>query len=155
MPAFVDLYAIWSTMHNIVASSTWDLYEECLQSPRIDLNSRDEQGRAVIHHLMHHGTPEHISRLVNDHTSVNINRQDFSGLTALHFAVLGSRLDMIRTLLDLPNIRLDLIDNEGRTPLALTSYWGFKTVALALIDHSAAFPLPQANQLSALVLAAK
>lgn len=142
------------TMCNIIYADAWNLYEECIQSPKIDINNQDELGRAVIHHLAHLGLPERISSLVRRRPSVDINIQDIKGHTPLHVAVLGSQIEVLRVLLGIPGIRLDLADKEGRTPLALTSHRGLKAVAHTLIDHSAALPLPKDGHISALVVAA-
>ena len=61
----------------------------------------------------------------------------------------------VKTLLKVPNIRLDRVDNSNRTVFTLATFWGFQTIALALIETSQAFPISDKDQLSGLVFAAK
>lgn len=49
----------------------------------------------------------------------NINAQDASGRSALHWAVENNNIDAVNQLLQCPNIDFNLEDNDGYTPLSI------------------------------------
>lgn len=130
-----------------------DLYDALLHHPLTNLADQDEQGQTLLHSLVYSATIERISEVADVH-DVDVNIQDNSGSTPLHLATTTGRTDVVRKLLTVPGIRLDLADKQGRTPFTLATYWGLRSMALTLIEHSQAFPVPEAHQLSGLVLAA-
>lgn len=144
-----------SNLRRAMESKAWDLYEALLCHPLTDPNAPDQHDQGVLHALVQKGSLNRISEVVDVLHSVDVNLQDLNGSTPLHLATSIGRADVVRKLLNVPGIRLDLTDKQGRTALTLATYWGMKSMALVLIEHSQAFPLPEANQLSALVLAAQ
>ncbi|OAQ75600.1 ankyrin repeats (3 copies) domain-containing protein [Purpureocillium lilacinum] len=132
-----------------------DLYARLLRHPLTDHNAGDTQGRAFLHYLVRAGNIDRISQLLDASGDVDVNVQGHDGFTPLHLAVVLGHGDVVRTLLAVPGIRLDLEDTHGRTALTLATYWGMKRIALILIEHSQAFPLPGADQPSALVFSAQ
>jgi ankyrin repeat protein len=133
----------------------WNLYEALLRHPMTDLSARNARGETLLHHQMQFGTLDRIAELLDLIDEVDLNPQDCEGRTPLHVATMLEKEDAVRMLLARPGIRLNLVDNMGRTPLALATYWGRNKMALTLIEHTGAFPLAKEGHLSALVLAAK
>ncbi|KAM0314335.1 hypothetical protein ACHAPQ_011844, partial [Fusarium lateritium] len=133
----------------------WDLYDTLLSHTMTDLSARNVRGETLLHHQMQFGTLDRITELLDLIDEVDLNPQDCEGRTPLHVATMLEKEDAVRMLLAKPGIRLNLVDNMGRTPLALATYWGRNKMALTLIEHAGAFPLAEEGHLSALVLAAK
>ncbi|KAM0266918.1 hypothetical protein ACHAPA_006487 [Fusarium lateritium] len=136
-------------------SRAWDLYDTLLSHSMTDLSARNVRGETLLHHQMQFGTLDRITELLDLIDEVDLNPQDCEGRTPLHVATMLEKEDAVRMLLAKPGIRLNLVDNMGRTPLALATYWGRNKMALTLIEHAGAFPLAKEGHLSALVLAAK
>ncbi|UZP34905.1 hypothetical protein NXS19_002721 [Fusarium pseudograminearum] len=144
-----------SNLRLALAAEAWDLYDELLCHPMTDLSARNKQGGTMLHDQVECGPIERISEMLDLTTETDLNAQDRDGYTPLHLATSLGREDVVRLLLNKPGIRLDLTDKLGRTPLTLATYWGLKSMALVLIEHSEAFPIARGGHLSALVLAAK
>lgn len=70
-------------------------------------------------------------------SGVNPNVQDKNGLTPLHHAVESGHLNLVSTLLNLPNINFEISDNGSLTPLLLAIKEGKTDVAEALINKGA------------------
>lgn len=133
----------------------WDLYDTLLCHSMTDLSARNTRGETLLHDLVRLGPNERIAELLDMISEIDVNSQDHEGYAPLHLATVLERQDAVRMLLGKPGIRLDLTDNNGRTPLTLATYWGLKKMALVLIEHSEAFPIATEDQLSALVVSAK
>ncbi|RYP68053.1 hypothetical protein DL771_006894 [Monosporascus sp. 5C6A] len=118
-----------------------------------DLDRRNSQGRVALHHLVHYADEEVLSKFL-DNCIFDVNVQDRIGYTPLYLATTMRKLNVMKRLLNVYGVRVDLTDNQGRTPLTLATYWGHKAAALVLIEHSQAFPTPERGQLSSLVCAA-
>ncbi|CAJ0545078.1 Ff.00g085510.m01.CDS01 [Fusarium sp. VM40] len=136
-------------------NGAWNLYDALLSHPMTDLSARNVLGETLLHHQMQFGTLDRIAELLDLIDEVDLNPQDCEGRTPLHVATMLEKEHAVRMLLARPGIRLNLVDNMGRTPLALATYWGRNKMALTLIEHAGAFPLAKEGHLSALVLAAK
>ncbi|RGP71285.1 ankyrin repeats 3 copies domain-containing [Fusarium sporotrichioides] len=136
-------------------AKAWDLYDELLSHPMTDLSARNDQGGTLLHDQVRGGPIQRVSEMLDLITETDLNAQDRDGYTPLHLGTSLGREDVVRMLLSKPGIRLDLTDRIGRTPLTLATYWGLKSMALVLIEHSEAFPIARGGHLSALVLAAK
>ncbi|KFY32742.1 hypothetical protein V495_08780 [Pseudogymnoascus sp. VKM F-4514 (FW-929)] len=143
-----------SNIRYAIEGNAQDLFEELLHHPTTNLGDRDRQGQTLLHSIVYTASIEQISQVTNVIHDVDLNIQDFNGFTPLHLAILTERTEVVRKLLTVPGVRLDVADKQGRTPFTLATYWGFRVMALALIEHSQAFPVPEANKLSGLVYAA-
>ncbi|KAJ4318511.1 hypothetical protein N0V84_006838 [Fusarium piperis] len=126
-----------------------------LRHPRFDPNQTDRNGQSALHHLLKLGGSDKAIFELLENKAVEVNIQDRFGSTPLHLAVDRQRPEVVRRLLLAKNIRLDLIDNRGRTPLALATWWGLKKIALIIIERSEAFPTPEDSHVSPLLSAAK
>lgn len=143
-----------SNLERVIEGNAPDLYDALLHHPLTNLGDQDEQNQTLLHILIQTATIERISEVVDVMHDVDINIQDINGYTPLHLATTAGRTEVVRKLLTVPGVRLDLADRQGRTPFTLATYWGLKDVALALIEHSQVFPVPEANQLSGLICTA-
>lgn len=130
------------------------VYETVANHPNFDPQVMDSQGRTVLHHVVAMGQTKWALEFLN-RTDIDVNAQDASGSTPLHFAVRTEKQEVVEKLLATYGIRVDLIDVDGKTPLTLATYWGLKRIALAFIEQSQAFPLPERDAVHALVLAAR
>jgi serine/threonine protein kinase len=52
---------------------------------------------------------------------MNVNLRNESGLTALHFAVIGGQHDIVLLLLEFPTLDLNCVDEQGETPLIMAA----------------------------------
>jgi ankyrin repeat protein len=143
-----------SNLKRAIEGNAQDLFEELLRHPMTNLGDQDRQGQTLLHSLVYTASVELISKVTNVILDVDLNIQDWNGYTPLHLATLTERPEVVRKLLTVPGVRLDVADKQGRTPFTLATYWGLRVMALELIKHSQAFPVPEAKELSGLVCAA-
>lgn len=127
------------------------LYRRLLRHPMTRVGDRDAKDRGLLHTLIEFGSMGQIDALFNSLHAVDVNIQDNAGSTPLHDAILASREDAVRLLLQIPGIRVDVTDHKGRTPLALATYWGLSRMALAVIGVLDNSPAAQNDQLNALL----
>jgi serine/threonine-protein phosphatase 6 regulatory ankyrin repeat subunit B len=137
----------------VVEAGRWDIFHVMVSDTRFDAGQQDARGRCVLHYLVRHATPERLDEFLED-VSVDPNIQDSAGGTPLHLAASAGNTAMVRRLLNVPGIRLDLTDGQGRTPLGTSTYWGMQSTSLCFLEHSKAFPTPEEGQLSPLCFAA-
>ena len=64
-----------------------------------------------------HNPPGHALQLLKDDPTIDINTQDESGMTALHYAVMYEKEEVVKALLDHPDIKPSLKNKQGKTPL--------------------------------------
>jgi ankyrin repeat protein len=143
-----------SGIEYVVEAGRWDVFEVMVNHPRFDASQQDARGRYILHYLVMHAVSERLGSFLDD-VPVDPNIQDGAGVTPLHLAASAGNTAMVRTLLNVPGIRLDLTDGQGRTPLGIATYWGMQSTALCFLEHSRAFPTPEEGQLSPLCFAAK
>lgn len=143
-----------SNIYRVLSNEEWGVYDAFLSNSLFDADAPDERGKATIHHLVTCAPSRKILELTESR-KIMLNAQDKSGSTALHLAVTYRKLEAVKTLLRIPGVRVDLIDVQGRTPLALAAYWDHRQIAFALIERSDAVPIPDREYLSPLVFAAK
>ena len=66
-----------------------------------------------------HNKPMHALWLLRDDPSVDVNAQDVGGMTALHYAVMYEKEEVVKALLDHPDIKPSLKNKHAETPLAI------------------------------------
>lgn len=94
-----------------------DLINSALSSQKVDVNTKDEEGRALLHWACDRGHKELVSILLQH--KADINSQDNEGQTALHYASACEFADIVELLLNSgadPSIK----DMEGSLPEEVT-----------------------------------
>ena len=64
-----------------------------------------------------HGWPEYVLLLLEEDPQIDVNAQDDAAMTALHYAVMYEKEEVVKTLLAHKDIKPSLKDEQGRTPL--------------------------------------
>ena len=64
-----------------------------------------------------HSPPKHALQLLKDDPTIDVNAQDVGGMTALHFAAMYEKKEVVKALLDHKHIKLALKNKQGETPL--------------------------------------
>ncbi|XP_023559389.1 acyl-CoA-binding domain-containing protein 6 [Octodon degus] len=108
-----------------------DHITKAIQSKSVDVNMKDEEGRALLHWACDRGHKELVTVLLQH--KADINCQDNEGQTALHYAAACEFLDIVELLLQSgadPALR----DQDGCVPEEVT---GCKAVSLVLQRHIA------------------
>ena len=115
------------------------IVEYLLENPFIDINIQDNNGRIPLHwacicgHLSIVELFRHRHRFYRSvfffiiiivesllkHQWLDVNIQDNSGKTPLHWACYHGHLDIVKSLLKNPSIDVNIQDNDGRNPLNL------------------------------------
>ncbi|PAA83693.1 hypothetical protein BOX15_Mlig016864g1 [Macrostomum lignano] len=85
----------------------------------------------------------------------NVNSTDINGKTAVHFAALSGRLEIIEFLKNEIKANCDLADKNGNTPFMLAAGKGHKSVAEKLLDFGADIHLRNKNGENSAYLAVK
>lgn len=90
---------------------------KAIHSEKVDINAKDEEGRALLHWACDRGHKDLVSVLLSN--KADINSQDNEGQTALHYASACEFADIVELLLDAgadPSIK----DMEGSLPEEVT-----------------------------------
>ncbi|XP_017541665.1 acyl-CoA-binding domain-containing protein 6 [Pygocentrus nattereri] len=90
---------------------------KALSSKKVDVNTKDEEGRALLHWACDRGHKELVSLLLNN--NADINSQDDEGQTPLHYASACEFAEIVELLLEAgadPSIK----DSEGSLPEEVT-----------------------------------
>nr|KAF6396037.1 acyl-CoA binding domain containing 6 [Rousettus aegyptiacus] len=107
-----------------------DHITKVIKSKNVDVNIRDEEGRALLHWACDRGHKELVTVLLQ--YRADINCQDNEGQTALHYAAACEFLDIVELLLQSgadPTLR----DQDGCLPEEVT---GCKAVSVVLRQHT-------------------
>ncbi len=64
-----------------------------------------------------HSPPIHALRLLKQDPTIDVNAQDVGGMTALHYAAIYEKAEVVKALLDHPDVKPFLKSKEGQTPL--------------------------------------
>ncbi|XP_006876498.1 PREDICTED: acyl-CoA-binding domain-containing protein 6 [Chrysochloris asiatica] len=108
-----------------------DHITKAIKSKHVDVNMKDEEGRALLHWACDRGHKELVTVLLQ--YRADINCQDNEGQTALHYASACEFLDIVELLLQSgadPTLR----DQDGCLPEEVTDC---KAVSLVLQQHTA------------------
>ena len=111
-----------------------------------DLDIRDAKGRTALHVAVEQGNSS-IVRLLTMRTNgkkeelpicvANINAQDKEGSTPLHIAILRRDGAIMKTLLQIPDIDIEVKDASGHTPLHCAILAGLENVVEILLAKGA------------------
>ncbi|MXY29369.1 hypothetical protein F4Y59_14565 [Candidatus Poribacteria bacterium] len=64
-----------------------------------------------------HNPPEYALQLLEDDPAIDINAQDVGGMTALHYAVMYEKVEIVQALLAHEDIKPSLKNKQGQIPL--------------------------------------
>ncbi len=81
------------------------------------------------------GHDEFARRVLTDDENIDVNAQDHTGATALHYAISGRHTGLVDALLEHDDIFVHLKDNDGRTPVAVAREAGDNALAERLLAH--------------------
>lgn len=88
--------------------------DHLLRFPKANIHVRGPEGQSLIQEAISRRDTSSAIKLAR--AGVNVDNQDNAGLTAVHYAVIFSNLDMIKELVALGASTL-LIDKHGNSPL--------------------------------------
>ena len=74
-------------------------------------------------------------RVLRDDENIDVNAQDHTGSTALHYAINGGYTEVIDALLAHDDILVHLKNNDGQTPVGIAREVGDKALAERLLAH--------------------
>ncbi|RGP76449.1 hypothetical protein FLONG3_5336 [Fusarium longipes] len=106
-----------------------------LSAAGIDVNFQDETGRTALMLAASHGTTGMVKLILT--SGGNPNMQDHDGDAALHHA---RNIEIMEALLEDPEIKPDLPNNEGRTALSLAAEAGNIEFVNTLLANDAVSP---------------
>ena len=75
-----------------------------------------------------HGQVRYALRLLEEDPQIDVNAQDDAGMTALHYAVMYEKEEVIKALLAHKDIKPALKDKQGRTPLDIARAAGHTAI---------------------------
>lgn len=81
------------------------------------------------------GHREYAINILKEDKNIDVNAQDETGSTALHYAVHKVYMDVINALLSDRDILVHIKDSRGRTPIGLARELGNKALARRLASH--------------------
>ena len=89
-----------------------------------------------------HGLPKYVLQLLEEDPQIDVNTQDDAAMTALHYAVMYEKEEVVKTLLAHKDIKPSLKDEQGRTPLDIALAAGHT----AIIEMFPAIELPRRKE---------
>ena len=101
-----------SPLHTASADGHTTQLRQLLRNPSIDVNARDEYGCTPLHLALSSDIAKYLLR----DKRVDHGAEDYAGRSALHYAVLKRRLDVVKALLS-NNADKEWKDDLGRTAL--------------------------------------
>ena len=95
-----------------------------------------------------HNPPASVLQLLKDDPTIDINAQDVSGMTALHYAVMNEYEEVVITLLAHKDIKPFLSDKQGRTALRIARERGLDKIIALLLSHPLTLAVEATNKLT-------
>ena len=83
-----------------------------------------------------HNPSKHTIQILKDDPNLNVNAQDVSGMTALHYAVMHEKVEVVEALLAHENINLALKNKQGHTPLDIAHETAITTRLVAMFPKN-------------------
>ena len=114
----------------------------------VDVNAQTPTGTSALMVASFKGHESAVNWLLA-HANCKIDQVDHDGLTALHYAVLSKKIEVVRVLLD-HHAHPNAVDSKGLSPLILAARNSPPETAKALLEAGADPNLPDADQWTAL-----
>mgnify|MGYP001619993551 CR=1 FL=1 len=121
-----------TALHRAVSHGNGDLLAivKSLLAANANVNARDELGMTPLHYATHFGYSTDAVKLLIATKGININAKNDDDATALHLGAkngfydnqphsMSHFADIVRILLDSPNIEVNEKNRQGQTPLTL------------------------------------
>ena len=91
-----------------------------------------------------HGSLDTVQQILLDDPTLDLNARDHTGMTALHYAVQRADTKTVKALLAQANIKVNVMNKEGRTPAQLAKQLRLARLAVMIEKHPTAKrrPLP-------------
>ena len=94
--------------------------DDCFFADYVYVKVKDMHRCAPKHPLIFetkYNPPKHALQLLKHAPTIDINAQDEDGMTALHYAVMSEKEEVVKALFAHKDIKPSLKDKQGRTPL--------------------------------------
>ena len=110
----------------------------------IDVNG----GHAPIHYVLLNNSSERktIFEVLLNHEYFNSNIQNRAGKTPLHVAIEHERMDEIKLLLDIPSIKIDVPDKNGKNAYEIAKEKRNNDILQILVSHFSYYQLLEKKQ---------
>ena len=142
----------WTALHLAASNGHSSIVGELIKAPHRNLNVRNENGDTPLNVAADNGRAASARLLIDAGADINIS--DNKQRTALHMAADLGYDDILRTLIDAPDVNLNLRTETGHTPLHAAANNGRAASARLLIDAGANINISDKYQQTALHLAA-
>ena len=100
-----------------------------------DIEIKDGRGYNALIESVKHGNLDIAAFLIDNEADVNTSISSIF-YTALHFAVIKNRLDILELLIQ-AGANINASDKHGRTPLILAAEFGYADIIQILLDSGA------------------
>lgn len=119
-----------------VHTGQWELVDNLLTAEIDIINSKDGDGRTVLHEIAAIGTPQAVIELVK--RGANLNAEDNEKRTPLHYAVSkkAKQIAVVEQLIT-SGANVNTADNKDRTVVHYTAAHGHASVLECLAKHQA------------------
>ncbi|RYP09068.1 hypothetical protein DL765_008590 [Monosporascus sp. GIB2] len=107
--------------------------EQLLTTGKVDVNSKDNDGRTPLLWAARHGN-EAVVKLLVATSKVDVNLKDNDGRTPLSYAAGRGYEAVVKLLIVTGRVDVNLKDNDGRTPLSWAALSGHEAVVKLLFD---------------------
>ena len=142
----------WTALHTAACSGYDDIVRALIDAPDVNLNVRDAKGHTPLHVAVISGREQSARLLINAGADINIS--DNGQWTALHWAAWNGYDDILRALIDAPDVHLNVRNNDGDTPLHFAVANRKEQSVRLLIDAGADINISDNDQWTALHRAA-
>jgi len=130
-------HRIFRTYYGSCDKYTSDIFDLFFEHPKLNINYRDNMGKNPL--IYSSGPHRSLAKKLLQHKFIDVNVQNCDGLSALHYSVGQGRIDVVKLLLDNPNIDVNIRNNRGNTPLMWVlkdfKYDKHKEIMEMLLNH--------------------
>lgn len=104
-------------MFDIISSNNEDTAELFKLIDKYGVDFTDRDGRNILLNCIVKHFDKSAIAIIENAKDLDLNQQDNSGYSALHFAVQEGRIEIVKNLLKAKEIKVDIADCNGNTPL--------------------------------------